>query len=355
MTAPGYTALPRHEISLVIGGEAFLGWTALSIDRGIDTLCGAFELELATRDGTGLPELPIADGAACAIVLGGAPLITGYVDRITRVLEKEGRSLRIGGRDKACDLVDCSAMNSPGSWRGLKLEAIANTLAEPFGIAVTIAADTGKPLVKFALQPGETAFAAIERLCRYRGLIAFSDGRGGVTIGNPDSGLRCGAVIEGENVLSIETERDFSGRFSSYTVKGQASATDAAAGAVVAQVKGMASDAGVRRYRPLLIIGEEQSDASSLTLRAAWEAQTRAGRAIRHTVTVPGWFADGAGLVWQPGARTRAVVHSHGLDGDLLIERVSLRRDNESGTVSELTLVPPEAWAQLAESERSAA
>lgn len=344
------TALPEHEIILVLGDAAYLGWTELSVERGIDSLCGAFTLTLTAREGTGLPAFPIAEGAACEVVLNGAPLITGYVDRVTRRLDAESRGLSVSGRDRACDLVDCSAVNSPGSWKNASLETIARALAAPFGVTLTFTGSTGKPLAKFAIQPGETAFAAIERLCRYRALIAWSDGLGGVTIGNPDPARRSGAVLEGDNLLAFEQDSDASQRFSAYTVKGQASGSDTANGAATAGLKGEARDPLVTRYRPLLIVGEEQSTAASLATRASWEAQTRAARAQRFTATVPGWQASG-GDVWQPGARTRCEVPSLGISADLLIERVSLRRGAEDGTTSELTLVPPEAWAQLAEAE----
>ena len=107
------------------------------------------------------------------------------------------------------------------------------------------------------------------------------------------------------------------------------------------------------RNRPLLIVGEEQSDLANLRKRAEWEKTTRAGRADGLTVTVPGWFGgDGSasGPVWQPGARCDCRVPSLGVTGERLIERVRLSRDDQ-GTRSELTLVPPGAWAQLAEAE----
>lgn len=346
-------SISRDTVQLVIGSAAYVGWTALAIDIGIDSLCGGFDLELTSRERTGAPAFPIAAGMACSVVLGGTPLVTGWIDRVGRALDPESRTISVAGRDKACDLVDCSAMNSPGSWRNATLQTIAAELARPFGVTLTITGDAGKPFARFAIQPGETAFAAIERLCRYRGLIAWSDGRGGVTIGNPDSGQRIGRITEGRNLKALSSEEDASGRFSSYLVKGQASGDDRRNGKTVAQVKGAAEDPAITRYRPLLVIGEEQSDAASLERRAKWEAQTRAGRAERHTAIVQGWFADEgltAGPVWRAGARTRLEAPSHGIARDLLIERVRLSLD-EGGTQSELTLVPPEAWAQLPEAE----
>ena len=355
MSDPQLTSLPRHEVALVIAGSAYLGWTAVSIDRGIDSLVGSFSLELTSREATGAAEFPIAPGDACQIVLGGKVLITGYIDRRSRALSADNRSLRVSGRDKACDLVDCSALNKPGSWRNVSLAQIARELAAPFGVTIAVSGDSSKPIPRFALQQGETAWAAIERLARYRGLIAFSDGAGGVKIGNPaighDSGARTGQIREGNNLVSIEQEDDQSEQFSNYVVKGQASGNDQHNGKAVAQIKGEARDAGVIRYRPLLIIGEEQSDKASLVKRAAWEAKVRKGRASTITAVVPGWFAgsgSASGPVWEPGAHASCDVPSHGLSGDQLIERVRLIRDAD-GTRTELTLVPPEAWAQLAD------
>ena len=351
--ADSFDALPRHDVALVIGGTGYLGWTEVSIERSIDALVGSFTLTLAAKDATDAADFIIKAGDACQIVLGGKPLITGWVDKVDRDIDAETRSLTVTGRDKACDLVDCSAINKPGSWRNVTLTKIAQELAKPFGVSIAVTGDVGKPLSRFALQQGETAFAAIERLARYRGLIAFSDGRGGVIIGNPDSGQKIGGLREGRNVLKATTSVDHTQLFSQYLVKGQASGSDERHGKTVAQVKGEASDSAVTRYRPLLIVGEEQSDSANLKKRAAWEKQTRAGRAESSQITVPSWFTDtsGSGAVWEPGKRADCQLPSNGVSGERLIERVVLTRTAEDGTRSEITAVPPDAWAQLAESE----
>ena len=95
--------------------------------------------------------------------------------------------------------------------------------------------------------------------------------------------------------------------------------------------------------------------AANLKTRAEWEMKTRAARAETVTLAVPGWFAgDGAasGPVWEPGARAELAVPTTEISGDRLIERVRLIRDDQ-GTRSELTMVPPDAWAQIAEAEPS--
>jgi prophage tail gpP-like protein len=347
------SVLPPHEVALEIDGLGYLGWTEIAIERAIDAMVGSFELTLAAKDRTGAEDWQIEDGAACRVLLGGEVLITGYVDSVTRLLDEESRGIRVTGRDKAADLVDCSAIHKPGSWAGQRLEAIARALAAPFGVSIEVDGDTGAPFKRFALQQGETVFAAIDRMARYRGLVAYSPGDGTLRIGKADTGTRSGRVSEGINVKSAEATRDVSERYSDYLLKGQASGDDTRSGKAVAQVKATARDGGVRRYRPLLVIGEEQSDKASLAKRASWEASVRAGRAERLSVTVPGWLTDD-GKVWAPGARSACDIPSCNVSADLLIERVRTVRDGQSGTVTELGLVPPEAWSQLPEAEEAA-
>lgn len=350
--ASRFDTIPEHEIALEVGGQAYFGWTALEVDRGIDSLAGSFALTVASKESTAAANWEIADGAPCKVTLAGATLITGHVDTITRAIGPEERGLELRGRDKTADLVDCSALHTPGSWRGRTLQEIASELLEPFGIALELAGDTGAPFKRFALQQGETVFAALERMARYRGLVLWSRGDGRVRIGAPDTGNRAGSLVEGVNVTTARGDRDTGDRFSEYLVKGQASGDDERSGAAVAQVQAQASDSGVGRYRPLLLIGEEQSDTASLQARADWEASVRQGRARPASITAPGWFGDN-GVPWHHGARVYCAIPSIRLQGDMLIERVRLTRSAEDGTLAELSVVPPEAWAQLAEAEEA--
>lgn len=347
------STLPDHIVELQVGGIAYSGWTTVEIERGIDQMTGTFSLRLAARERTGAEDWPIAEGAECRVVLAGAPLITGYIDSFTTFVGPEERGIDVRGRDRTADLVDCSAIHSPGSWRGRKLEQIAAELLEPFGIAIALSGETGAPFTKFALQQGETVFAAIERMCRYRGLVAWSAGDGVLRIGNPDSGQSIGRLEEGDNVIFANCSRAVSDRFSDYIVKGQAAGSDDRNGAAVAQVRGDARDPAITRYRPLLIIGEEQSDRASLLKRAQWEAAVRSGRSQSAQITVPGWLME-SGKPFVHGMRADCDVPSARIAGSLLIERLSFSRDAEGGTVTTFDLVPPEAWTQLAEPEPSA-
>ncbi len=348
-----FDRLARHDVTLWLDGQGWSGWTNVSIERGIDTVAGGFAVSFTDKVRTGDRAWAVSAGLACKVTLGEETLVTGYLDSVSRAIDSESVTINLRGRDKSADLVDCSALNAPGMWRGQKLEAIAREIAAPFGIDIVVTGDSGKPFTRFALQQGETGWAAIERMASYRGLIAWSTGDGSIRIGNPDSGDVAGQIVGGVNVISAECDQDHAERFSVYLTKGQASGDDNRHGRAVAQVKAEARDPGIARYRPMLIVAEEQADTANLRKRAAWEAQTRAARSLQRRVTVPGWFAanDGSGPAWRPGARAYVRIPWCNVDETLLIERVRLVRDSEAGTTSELTLVPPEAWAKLAEPE----
>lgn len=353
-----FDRLARHDVVLTLGATAYSGWTEVSIETSIDSISGSFDLTLATRERTGASQWPIERGMACRVSLGGETLVTGWIDRVERSIGAEDTSIRVAGRDKAGDLVDCSAVVSPGSWRGKKLEAIAGEIVKPFGIAIDVVGDTGKAFERFALQPQETAFAAIERMCRYRGLVCWSIGDGRIRIGNPgQDGAVAGRIEEGVNALTASSSDDGGERFSDYIVKGQASGSDRRKGKDVAQVKASARDAGVARYRPMIVVGEDQADTANLKQRAEWEAKVRSGRGRPLTVTLPGWFTDGpnasngSGRIWKAGERASCRIPSCRRDEALLIQRVRFVRSAEQGTTTELEMVPPEAWAKIAEPE----
>jgi len=113
----------------------------------------------------GQEALPINDGDACEVRMGDDVVLTGYVDEAVDTLDDESHELQVTGRDKTGDLVDCSAIHSPDQWSGLTLQAIAAILCKPFDIPVKAETDTGAPFPTVKLQPGETVFAVIERLC----------------------------------------------------------------------------------------------------------------------------------------------------------------------------------------------
>ena len=125
----------------------------------------------------------------------------------------------------------------------------------------------------------------------------------------PDQTAAGTALVEGENILSAEGTKDESEQYSQYIVKSQ--------GRGKHDGKGDAADAGVKRYRPLLILAEDQSQSPAA--RAKHEATMREGKADRAEIKVQSWRQGGdKGELWLPGLRVQVkAAHIHKDDDSL--------------------------------------
>jgi prophage tail gpP-like protein len=335
--------MSRDQIAMTVDGQSWSGWTGFEVVRAIDSMVGSFSLSSAARGDGKESDYQFRPDVACTIAVDDELIMTGWVDAVNPSYDAQSHGITVSGRDKGCDLVDCSAVNKPGSWRNAKLEAIAADLAKPFGVTVTAKADTGAPIKRFALEQGESVQEALERLLRFRGLLMVSDAQGNIEIISPKlSGIDWDQL--GQAVLSAEATHDVSERFSAYIVKGQSSGDDETNGKAASQIKGNALDPAVKRYRPLIVVAEEQSSLKSLETRAKWEATTRAGKSQEAVITVQGLHAAD-GRLWMPNMILNVRDETLFIDSPMLIVSVRYTKD-ESGTRTQLNLAPPEAWSQ---------
>lgn len=346
-----------------IGEREYSSWEEVTVDRAIDAACGTFAVRVTSPEQVGsrgapsggpsavseagvLYELPFGPQDQVEISAANEVMVTGRVDAIESELDSKGGTLvRIAGRDRAADMVDCSAPNKPGEWFNVALRDLARDLAAPFGLSVSV---TGAAAVlpSFSLQEGETAWNALERACRMRGLLCFSDSLGNLVIEGPGAGGVDGGgrIAQGENLVSARLTLNDAERFSIYNVRGQRpGAFDGGAEAAVL-IEGNALDAGVRRYRPLVVLAEGAVSPADAQLRAQWEAIVRASRAHRLSCVVPGWRRPLSSRPWRINTLVPVVIPRMGINAELLIMQVIFRRSKRGGTTTELVLVRPDAF-----------
>src|SRR5688572_27785637 len=126
------------DLHLVVNGRRYDGWKSVRVIRSIESAAGSFELEVSDRwGGQDLP-WPIAEEDECKIQIDGQTVIDGYVDRRALSISATDRSLRYDGRDKAAALVDCSAVLDKWTFRKASVLQIAQKIAAPFGVRVTL-------------------------------------------------------------------------------------------------------------------------------------------------------------------------------------------------------------------------
>lgn len=353
-----------EDFALSFGGRAFRTWNEITVDRALDAASGSFALRIVApervaqpgvqqlggrtlSDQTGLLySLPFGPQDEVEVKAGGQLAITGRIDAVEATYgTTDGTDLLVAGRDRAADLVDCTAANKPGEWIDVSLRDLARELADPFGVSLTIVGNVGARIPVFRLNEGETAWSAIERACRMRGLLCYSDSLGGLRIEPAAAGgSRPGRIAQGENLKKATLSLNDSARFSIYSVVGQRPGTVHASGAAAILVEGNATDAGVRRFRPLVVLAEGAVSPADAQMRAQWEAIVRATRAHRLVVTVPGWRRPLDSQLWQLNTTVPVRIESLGISTELLIVQTVFRRSKREGTTTEIVLARIDAF-----------
>lgn len=337
----------QNECTLVVGGMAYAGWTRLEVQRSLEQIAGGFVLQLASTY-PGQEPIALREGLPCQVRLGDDVVVTGYIDELETDDTETSSSVRLSGRDRTGDLVDCSAVHKSGQWRGVKLERIVADIAQPFGIKVVVAPglDTGEVFKRFALEEGEKAFDAIDRTCRLRGVLVTSTPDGMLLLTTASSVSTSVRLEEGVNMRKFNARHSWKERHSEIIIKGQMAGDDHEYGAEVAHLKAGAKDAEIDRYRPLIVVAEHGTTTKALGERAQWEVAVRMGRGKRGGCTVVGWRTgkDGqVGPLWQPNMLVHVKSARMRLGMELLIVGCTYQL-TEQGRTTELTFARPEAF-----------
>nr|WP_298797535.1 hypothetical protein [uncultured Acetobacter sp.] len=288
-----------------INGRKLVEYTEAQAGRDLADISGEFRISYFPRQAlddfgystlipvskSGVAEaMRITEHDQVEVLVHGQTVLMGWVDDISMQMEGGQFQAVISGRDKTGDLVDGSANpTGPGEYRQVTLANLVHTLCTPFGITVSTDVDVGKPFTLVALEPAETAMAAIERHSRQRGILVTSDGVGGVVLTQSGQERAPESISNPGNVHDMEVRISSRGRFSDVFVKGafnshlrpvtaplkigakplDAPLSASGAGLTPSQAEaaatlrfGHAIDPAVRRYRPRLFLAASQSGGS---------------------------------------------------------------------------------------------
>lgn len=333
-----------NNVTLSVGGHDYAGWKSVSIGAGLERQARDFNLGITWRwPGSGEVPVRIRQGEAVEVRIGQDLLLTGYVFSTPIRYDSESVTLSIAGRSRTADLVDCAAVNQPGQWRGQSVQQIIAALAGEYGIAVVNEAAATLGVDDHTIEPGETAFESIDRLLTLSRLFSTDDGSGRLVIAKPGSAGRAVDTLElGKNLLSGDTNLDFSSVFSEYISKGQRSGTDDSFGAAASEVEGRISDARIERRRVKVIQQSGQMTTKLARERVEWERAHAVGKALTVNYVIQGWRQSN-GALWRHNMLVRVVDPLIGFDRDLLISEISYELSDQ-GTTARISVAPPEAF-----------
>ena len=379
--------------ALYVDGTEYSGWKSMRVTRGLTRATSDFDLSVSERWGLESTLWQILPGSQCEIRYGNEIILTGWVDAYRPSYDAGSHNIRLSGRSKTCDFVDCSALVEGGQFKGMTVGEIAQQLAKPFDIEVVLLHD-GEPEAEVQVQQGETCFALVERLSRLQALLVTDDASGRLVLTRAGSGRASTALRHGANILAANADLDWSKRFSEVLVKaqrpgnGNKSDDDAGSGNQSAaafarlasidnvcerykarmqlqrasggrrgnpksltEVHGGVRDAEITRYRPLLIVAEAQSDNGIAETRAEWEVRRRVAEGTKAVVTVVGWHQSDGGGLWEPNQLVQVEAPWLSLNREMIISEITYSYDDGGERTSfELTL----ADAFLPDPERKA-
>jgi prophage tail gpP-like protein len=275
-------------------------------------------------------------------------VVTGYIDVVQIQLNTKSHELHVFGRSKCADLVDCSAEWPGGQISGDSVLEIARKLAMPYGIEVDTLDDVGRVIDAFQLMRGETPFEIIERLCRFRQLLAYDDTDGNLLLARTASRHAASGFREGINVEAATVDLSMHDRFSKYRCFFQSVDTlqDLGGGG---DIEGTATDPGVHRHRVRIIVAEagggDLNAGDVAQARADWEAARRYGRSYMLRLTTDSW-RDKVGALYEPNTLVTLDLPTLKVTGKTwVISEVTYRRDL-GGSRCDLTCMPSEAFEQ---------
>ena len=170
-------------VTLAIAGHEHRDWERYSIDSDFFTPADAWSLSL------GIPATAIPDyvkpWAEVQVRLGTDVILTGRVDAVRRRLAKGEHRLELHGRDRAGVLLDCSAPVL--ARRELTLAEICATYLRPLGID-RMDVQGGDSRKKVTVEPGMSAWEALERAAELAGLWPWFTPNGVLKVAAPDYG-----------------------------------------------------------------------------------------------------------------------------------------------------------------------
>ncbi len=331
------------DLTLITGGRKLSGWQAVRVTRGVERLPSDFDIAFTERFPGEAVSVSVKEGYDCQVRLDDDLVLTGYVDRATASIDRQQHGFRISGRSKCQDLVDCSAEWPSNQISSASVLEIAQKLAAPYGITVSAQTEVGDPIPQINLMWGETPFAVIDRISRFRALLAYDDVDGNLVLSRVGAEEHVSGFEQGVNVERAAISFGADQRFSEYVVRMLSFSSLSELGSD-GDIQAIITDPEVTRRRKRYIIAETGLVAMGLAQqRGLWECARRAGRSFQLHLTTDSW-RDAAGMLWTPNRLVSASIPAIKIPSiKWVIAEVTYRRGPE-GTAADLVLMPPAAF-----------
>lgn len=324
-------------VRLAVAGFAYESWTQAAVGYGAKQAAPAFAVTVTDATDDWGDKWNFMPGTECSLTANGDLIVTGIIDKMTPSFDASNHTVNITGRSKSKDTIDSAAEHETGEMRNMTPLQIAQALDKQ-GVGFTSSAQMDKvPL--FRINPGETVFEAVERVCRKQELMLMGTPQGGIEIAAGETKRVHPALQEGDGfMLGGSATLDESDQHSEYKVRGQkVYGTDKGS----LQVDVTTKNSNVSRHRPKHVIPESDIDEDSGSKRGKNHRNKQQAKGITASIKTQGWH-DQNGKLWVPNTLITIISAKLKLQMDLLLNDVHLTYGPQ-GSFSQLNFVQPSA------------
>lgn len=374
------------KVSVIVGGKVHSDWSAYGIDSDFLIPADAWSMRLGLPAGI-FPE-GVARGVPVQVRVGPDVVMSGRIDRVSRIVSRDQVSLSVTGRDGAAILVDCASPLLTS--RQASLEEVIAQVVRPLGIKnIELHAESSIRNDKITTEPGERAWDILLRACAGRGLWPWFRPDGTLVIGGPDYTAAPVATLvmrrsgEGNNLLSLTDESSMERSFSQLTVlaQGHAHSTNNKKELGIIDVSSSDSltvsgdtdtteteldtglpetgqhglqfvveDPTVTYYRPQVVVMHDADDLEQVRYRARKMMADARLEGYSLIARVQG-HRTSDGVLWEPGQRIHVISEPHGIDAVYFLMGREFTGGRPGGAVTTLRLKEdgiwiPDAWTK---------
>lgn len=386
-------------ITIEIEGWQFDTWESGEVTRDLNDFAGTFSFTFRDSErslntfafASFIPPIyHLRPGANVKIFVCRELVLVGFIENVNVDIDEESSSVAISGKDKAGDLIDCTAApEGPAEFNNVTLEEAAKRIAEPYGLKVRAEVDTGEVFGRYGIDMAETGLSALEKGARQRQVLLLSDGVGGLVITRTGDRRAPAELKLPGNVKSSSGNYTHKNRHSKTIVRSQhekasgkrktesmdetanpfslaraksnnGGANLQAGGAPIdprdrqwgkgsatrveqygTSATGEYCDEEIRRYRPKVHLARTKGNKKDCECEAEWRSRSARGQSEEINYTVAGFKANDQ--LWRVNEMVYVSDSFQMVERDMLISRVSFKED-DSGQITELTVTSPEAF-----------
>jgi prophage tail gpP-like protein len=321
-------------VEIRFDNKRFGFWQKVSIQQSVDELCASVNLSL-TAPGAG-KSLELTANTVAEVLINNVLVSTVRADSAKRKVDEKSHSIRFNARSLGRELVDCQYSKTLS---GIKLGEIVKQLCNTFKVPVNIVGDTAI-VPHFSMQCEQPANALLNA-ARAANMLLYPLPDGGLMLTLPSNAAPVATLVSGEHIKSYEINDEWKLRFSEYCIKSfDYEANNSRRGAI--------KDAGLTYFRPMHIVADRHGQGlGGLQRRAELERNRRLARAHSIDLELFGWgYITEAGNFepWRINTQVRVVIPEEDIDDVFLIGDSSYDQDDQSGTLSHLTVMHRNAF-----------